>query len=346
MNYAYIPSHVRLASKPYTFRVFCDFSKKVAAGNQQNAFNFYLDTNQLMASVGEIARVLSCTEDDICVDLCNVPFGYKLILCQHIVKFGYRPDVSFRNSRCIYFIDRMTCKGIIKDAIHHFICADVSRNLQNQQKPASCKDEWLAKKRLIQTMKTMFGRAASTQVTTIVHRNERKRPVRLLLISLIKRPSFPTICFIDPEGTVICGIMTYFIRYGSKMPVNIVAAVPCDDNVGSDEIYSHVEQWTPTAIVDIRHVNECVAEAFTAGACVSSSQSFLLNQIHGLGKNTGELVRSNGSFQYCKLFQGTSVRLDLDEKSNNHGNVMTGNGVTLGIDIVKLLCKKLKQKLE
>jgi leucyl aminopeptidase len=165
-------------------------------------------------------------------------------------------------------------------------------------------------------------------------------------------------------GAIICGIIKYFEKYGNHIDSNIIGIIPIVENLVNCDETNNIQCKDHNIIIDALHFSEkynprCILDFETLSsssqysltehntiANISSTNESLLNMTKNIGELVGErvhILESNKDkleFVPIKL-KNKFIYFDLTNNRNEHG--FTGNGVSLGINIIKKLTRKRRR---
>jgi hypothetical protein len=324
MNYFYIPDFTNINDDMIRAVIFTDVKKMCYKPPHTGDIYFHLDiTNptQFQSSASEISSSICRLDRDVCVDLRFVSAGWKLALCQVVVKDCYTFTKSTKNAHCLYFQDKLRFKGMLNDAINEYMCATASRDFSNEfifYNVGKHDNNQLSKR--LHHIKSIFGRTKQLETTMLFERSLSNRP-RGIAIEHNKNACFSTICITDTHGTYVSGVFRYFVKHGAATKYNFVGIVMDD----ADAVLS---VYNPCLVLSFTTVNTGDEPTSVSVAMVECANQSLLPQIFKIGERVGERV----CVKHNPTLPPATIAISV-------ANNQLAHGVSLGINIIKALTK-------
>lgn len=312
----------------------------------RKAIFFYLDTNNIFDSVTETAKSLHdrLTNDDVCVDISNVAYTYKYILCQYIIKqlYQYESPITskFRRhgSHCIYFKEMNALRYRLCGILNEFKCADISRDIENECLNVRGVSKSISPLRFYHKIKSLFSKDEHTNVTYIkIGRDDIE-----ITIKFNDNTKYPTICLFGSTftrdnnmvgGAVICGVVKYFSRY-NRLPLNLIAKINVLNGDGSDSYeidWNIFNEYKPSHVLSFTSTDNITMYEYSV-AKYRCSNSQLNNFIQKIGNYVGEKVDSVDENTKRTISSEKTAHFDI---VRNNGNI-----VTLAINLIKHITSK------
>jgi hypothetical protein len=280
---------------------------------------FHLDTKSIYTSMMEIGKNLSCVEEDFCVNVMNVLPEFKVAICKNILKYCCR----IHNHQVLMVRDKRKYKGKLVDILNETASCYVARDLK-----------FMNGKQCIQKVKTLFSKdntidvVSTSSYTAVKYEGEHGCYDE-------------TICLIGDVD--ICGILKYFTRYQKKIYIRVIGLIPYNKESILDLVSIASQSYKATHIYVFDEQDS--TKPFPGELCtiVSSTSMRLSSKIKSIGDFIGERVRVNEKM--IPQVQNVRYTTYIDIVNNkNFAQHSLGNGVSLGINIVKTIIRENRRK--